>query len=153
MNRIFFTTIFLFTVFLTSAQVGINTVTPQATLDIMGDPSDASELDGILPPRLTGNELNSKTYTAAQIGAMVYITASRTDPDVGQTVRVTDIGYYLYNGIEWLRTKTVTSGTVLNTVMVEPDEFGTGDIFVNSTTYQTIATTTYTLYLQILIFF
>lgn len=134
--------IFFFLMSLSYAQVGINTITPKATLDIIGKPSISTELDGVIPPRLTGNELNNKMYTTEQTGAMVFITTPRTDPDNGQTSSVQEIGYYLFNGTNWIQIKTVTPGTVLNMVMVSPN--GSGDIDVTSTSYKNIASTTYT---------
>ncbi|WP_339700770.1 hypothetical protein [uncultured Marixanthomonas sp.] len=92
------------------SQVGINTVSPKATLDINGNPSVVSEMDGIIPPRLTGNELNNKTYTTDQVGALVYITAPRTDPDNSQTGLVTDTGYYFFNGTNWETVGEVANG-------------------------------------------
>ncbi len=83
-----------------NAQVGINTTTPQATLDIIGKPSSPTSLDGMIPPRLTGNQLRAKTYTAAQTGATVYVTAADTAP-AGQTINVRVPGYYYFDGTVW----------------------------------------------------
>lgn len=84
-----------------SAQVGINTDQPQATLDVMGSPSDVNKLDGIIAPRLTGGELKAKNYKAAQTGAVVYVTVTETAP-TGQTVDVTTPGYYYFDGAKWV---------------------------------------------------
>lgn len=101
MKRILLCLLFLLLCFAAYCQVGINTVSPNATLDVNGKPSVTSEMDGIIPPRLSGNELNTKTYTADQTGAMVYILAPRTNSDNGQTSLVTDTGYYFFNGTNW----------------------------------------------------
>lgn len=77
----------------TKAQVGINTESPQATLDVKGTPETAGKLDGIIAPRLTGAQLKAKSYTAAQTGALVFVTAAETVPS-GQTVDVLSPGYY-----------------------------------------------------------
>lgn len=82
--------------------VGINTASPQATLDIVGRPTDTTYRDGIIAPRLTGAELKAKTYTTAQTGAMVYVTAADPLPS-GQTVNVTSTGYYYFNGTSWIQ--------------------------------------------------
>lgn len=82
------------------AQVGINTGTPQATLDVTGTPATASKLDGIIAPRLTGAQLNAKNYTAAQTGAIVYVTVAEATPS-GQTVNVQSSGYYFFDGTKW----------------------------------------------------
>lgn len=86
-----------------TGNVGINTSTPAATLDVVGQPANASKLDGIIAPRLAGAELRAKTYTAAQTGALVYATAADTAP-AGQTVNVTSAGYYYFDGSVWVKT-------------------------------------------------
>lgn len=86
--------------FWTFAQVGINTGDPKASLDVTGFPTVGSKLDGIIAPRLTGLQLRNKTYTAAQTGAIVYVTVADTAP-AGQTINVNTPGYYYFDGAEW----------------------------------------------------
>lgn len=85
------------------AQVGVNTQAPGATLDIVGKPTDTSALDGVIAPRITGEQLRLKTYTIAQTGALVFVTAADTAP-AGQTADVVSIGYYYFNGTKWVST-------------------------------------------------
>jgi hypothetical protein len=82
------------------SQVGINTETPKATLDVVGKPTEPTALDGILAPRLTGDELAAKTYTTAQTGAIIYATASAASLS-GQVVNVDAAGYYYFDGSVW----------------------------------------------------
>ena len=82
------------------AQVGIGTTTPKATLDITGQPTITTELDGLIAPRLTGDQLRAKTYTADQTAAMVYVTVADSAP-AGQTINVNGIGYYYFDGTVW----------------------------------------------------
>lgn len=89
--------------FAQTGNVGINTTTPQATLDVTGQASNTSKLDGIIAPRLTGDELGNKNYTAAQTGALVYVTAADSAPAL-QTVNVTAAGYYYFDGNVWIAT-------------------------------------------------
>jgi len=70
----------LFSSAFTFAQVGVNTQNPVVTLDVVGKPTDTSSLDGITAPRITGAQLRAKTYTTAQTGTLVYITAADTAP-------------------------------------------------------------------------
>lgn len=86
--------------FWTCAQVGINTNDPKASLDVTGFPSIAAKLDGVIAPRLSGDQLRLKTYTNAQTGAIVYVTAADTNPG-GQTVAVLSPGYYYFDGTKW----------------------------------------------------
>ena len=83
------------------AQVGVGNTSPQATLDVTGKPTIITELDGVIAPRLTGDQLSAKTYTVAQTAAIVYATAADTTP-IGQTINVTQAGYYYFNGIIWV---------------------------------------------------
>lgn len=82
------------------AQVGINTQTPKATLDIAASPADNNKIDGIIAPRLKGSEIKAKgsLYTSEQEAAIVYITepldASATDD---KTTNVTSIGYFYFD--------------------------------------------------------
>lgn len=83
------------------AQIGIGTTSPNATLDVQGKASTPTSLDGIIPPRLTGDQLSDKTYTSNQIGAVVYITAPDSTPS-GQTINVNSSGFYFFDGSEWI---------------------------------------------------
>lgn len=90
---------------LVNAQVGINTPSPAVTLDIAGKPTETSELDGVLPPRITGDQLNDKTYTVSQNGAVVYVTdAASTAKQIGQTINVNNPGIYYFDGptLTWI---------------------------------------------------
>jgi hypothetical protein len=85
------------------SQVGINTTTPKATLDVEGKPSIISETDGILPPRLLRSQLISKTdYGTDQIGIIVYVS-DLSGTNNAQTVNVTEIGHYYFNGSVWVK--------------------------------------------------
>lgn len=103
MKNKLFTLALLSVGFSLSAQVGIETGQPQASLDVTGFPSDTNKLDGIIAPRLTGTQLKAKNYTAAQTGALVYVTTVDTTPS-GQTVNVISPGnYYYFDGALWQR--------------------------------------------------
>ncbi|WP_419868772.1 hypothetical protein [Chryseobacterium sp. CT-SW4] len=93
----------LFSAFATSmafSQVGVNTQVPKTTLDIVGNPAETSVSDGIIAPRLTGDQLIAKdsAYGTDQNGAIVFVTEVplTTSP---KTVDVTQIGYFFYDAI------------------------------------------------------
>lgn len=114
----------------TFAQVGINTSQAQATLDVVGSPSNTSKLDGVIAPRLTGVQLKAKNYTAAQTGAIVYVTAAETAP-TGQTVDVISPGYYYFDGTKWGNLsgswRTVGNGGTTATTATLGTDIGTGN--------------------------
>lgn len=85
-------------------RVGINTSTPASTLDVVGVPDDASILDGIIAPRITGDQLSAKTYLPEQKGALIYATTSASIANLtGQTINVSSEGYYWFDGLVWVK--------------------------------------------------
>ncbi|WP_051891242.1 hypothetical protein [Chryseobacterium sp. JM1] len=84
------------------AQVGINTESPKATLHVAGKPDIANVADGVIAPRMTGNQLKAKddVYLADQTGALVYVTQAVTTASV-KTAKVDKAGYYMFNGETW----------------------------------------------------
>lgn len=83
------------------AQVGVNTTTPAATLDVIGNTDKSKALDGIIAPRVKGSELASYTYTALQKGALVYVTEAAPVLS-GQVVHITTPNtYYYFDGSVW----------------------------------------------------
>lgn len=80
--------------------VGLNTSTPNATLDINGVPNDTTKFDGVIAPRITGEQLIAKTYGTLQTGAIVYVTTIPTTL-TGQVINVNEVGYYYFNGTVW----------------------------------------------------
>jgi hypothetical protein len=105
-------------------QVGFGTINPKATLDIAGKNTDATVADGIIAPRLTGNELAAKdaAYTTAQEGVIVYITAP-VSVATDKTINITSTGYYFFNGAFWKNIADMLSSTsaytpICSTVLV-----------------------------------
>lgn len=84
------------------SQIGINTGIPNATLDIVGKPDIATSPDGVIAPRLTGDQLKAKddVYLAEQIGTLVYVSQAVTIPST-KTAKVDRPGYYAFNGVTW----------------------------------------------------
>ena len=81
-------------------QVGINTQTPETTLEVVGKPNDISHYDGIIPPRITGNQLAAKTYSSAKQGAVVYATSPPSNL-TGQVKNITEAAPYYFDGTLW----------------------------------------------------
>ncbi len=84
------------------AQVGINNNAPKATLDITAKTTDGSKPEGLIAPRLTGDQIQAgdAQYGAAQKGSIVYATAAATSPST-KTANITTQGYYFFDGTVW----------------------------------------------------
>jgi hypothetical protein len=90
----------------TNAQVTIGSdTTPNTTLEVVGKASSTTA-DGVMMPRLTGDELAAKDnmYGTNQTSAMVYITAAVTSSSA-KTQNVTAAGYYYFDGTVWQAAK------------------------------------------------
>ena len=61
-------------------QIGINNQTPRATLDVTAKTTNGSRPEGMIAPRLTGDQIRvgDTQYTAAQKETLVYATAPVT---------------------------------------------------------------------------
>ena len=81
-------------------QVGINTQNPEATLEVVGKPNDTHHFDGIIPPRITGNQLAAKTYSIAKKGAVVFATSPASNLS-GQVINIKESGLYFFDGTIW----------------------------------------------------
>ncbi|SHF47266.1 hypothetical protein [Chryseobacterium takakiae] len=95
---------------LLKSQVGINNNSPQATLDITAKTTDGSKPEGLLAPRLTGDQIKSEDlqYNAAQKGLIVYATSAVTLPST-KTANINSEGYYYFDGSTWQRMDTNTN--------------------------------------------
>lgn len=98
MKKSLFGAMFIVSTAFAYAQVGIGTNVPKATLDVTGQVTNDKIVDGIIAPRITGNQLRAKNvlYTTAQNGAIVYVTEADSAP-AGKTVKVTSPGYFYYS--------------------------------------------------------
>ncbi|WP_315053144.1 hypothetical protein [Chryseobacterium indoltheticum] len=107
-------TIALFCSSLAYSQVGIDTETPKATLDVTGKPTDMSKIDGFLVPRLSGTELKAKDalYGADQNAALIYVTTPLASADTSaKTINVTSSGYYFFDGNFWQKLNSGNTAT------------------------------------------
>ncbi|WBS74171.1 hypothetical protein PF438_14850 [Elizabethkingia meningoseptica] len=98
--RISFYLLLLFVMISIRGQVGINTKNPEATLDVVGKPNDITHYDGIIPPRVTGDELASKTYSLSKKGAVVFVTIPAKKLS-GQVINILEPGLYYFDGNLW----------------------------------------------------
>lgn len=106
MKKSILTTTLLMAVICLYSQVGINTESPAATLDVKKlEEFDKTIPEGIITPIFTGEELTEKNgaYTSAQMGTIVYVTApfEASVPANDKTEDVKTPGYYFFNGTKW----------------------------------------------------
>lgn len=78
-----------------SAQVGIKTDTPQGSLDVAYVSANPASPQGILFPRMTGNEIQGMTLTPQQNGLFVFATSLPTS-QIPRTSLITEPGLYYY---------------------------------------------------------
>jgi len=103
---------------LAQSQVGINTNSPESTLEVVGKPHDSKHYDGIIPPRISGNQLRVKLYSPAKKGSILFVTEPPTLL-AGQVERVTDPGLYCFDGTIW---KPLLNNDQLNDVTMRGNE-------------------------------
>ena len=99
MRKIIYPLLLLFAITL-QAQVGINTQNPETTFEVVGKPNDTTHYDGILPPRITGDQLSAKFYSSTKKGAVVFVTSPPTI-STGQVTNITETGLYYFDGSLW----------------------------------------------------
>ncbi len=97
------------------AQVGINNNAPKATLDITAKTTDGSKPEGLIAPRLTGDQIQAgdAQYGTAQKGSIVYATAAATAPST-KTANITAEGYYFFDGSAWQKITGASAGDTTN---------------------------------------
>lgn len=83
------------------SQVGINTTTPQSTLDIVAkNPAGtATGTDGMLIPRV--DRLRAQNMTAVEISTIIYVNDYTTGSPTAQAQNIDANGFYYYNGSVW----------------------------------------------------
>ncbi|WP_312992332.1 hypothetical protein [Chryseobacterium flavum] len=97
--KTFLSVLFMVAASLLSAQTGINTANPKATLDITAK-KDLLTIDGLLPPRLTREELTLKgnnLYGAEQDGTILYITNVTGGDNLSQREYIESKGLYIFD--------------------------------------------------------
>ncbi|GGE97824.1 hypothetical protein SAMN05443634_106176 [Chishuiella changwenlii] len=117
------------------AQVGVNTTSPNATLEVASSPTNTTQADGFIPPKLTGEQLKMKdgAYQTAQIGSIIYITAPVVTPSP-KTVNVTTSGHYYFNGALWQEMKGVNADDAINGLTISENKIKLGGTLTDPTT-------------------
>lgn len=85
-----------------AGRIGMNTPDPKATLDITAKTDGRSQAEGLMIPRLTGDQIQTMT-ASIQPGTeslMIYATASPVSP-TSKVAKIIQPGYYFWNGTQW----------------------------------------------------
>jgi hypothetical protein len=77
----------------TKAQIGINTATPQATLDITAKNGTAP--DGLLVPRV--DRLRAQNMAGVQNSTLIFVNSVSNGTQTGQAINIDAAGYYYFN--------------------------------------------------------
>ncbi|WP_051884993.1 hypothetical protein [Chryseobacterium luteum] len=87
------------------SQIGINHENPKATLDIAAKTTGTLTAEGIIAPRLSGDDIKGKDlqYDLPQKGAIVYATSAVSGIPAGKTMNITSEGYYYFDGLNWIK--------------------------------------------------
>ncbi|MBE4947332.1 hypothetical protein [Chryseobacterium culicis] len=112
------------------SQVGINTSEPKATMDITAKTNDGTYPEGLIAPRLTGDQIKAadSQYNDAQKGTIIYATTAVTTSSP-KTASITSPGYYYFDGNVW---RNITNG---NTYV------GSESVSLNGNSFQRTALT------------
>ncbi|WP_172280369.1 hypothetical protein [Chryseobacterium sp. LAM-KRS1] len=81
------------------AQVGVNTTTPTATLDVVAKNESATSVDGLIAPRV--DRLRAFNMSGVPNGTLIYVNDISTGTATGQAVNINATGYYYFEGTTW----------------------------------------------------
>jgi len=86
-----------------NAQVGINTSSPTATLDLTAkNPTGATtNVDGVLIPRV--DRQRAQSMVAVPTSTLIYVNDASTGLQTGIAINIDSVGYYYYNGSAWAK--------------------------------------------------
>ncbi|MBV6880624.1 tail fiber domain-containing protein [Epilithonimonas ginsengisoli] len=84
------------------AQVGINTTTPKSTLEVVANTNGDTQAEGLIIPRLTGDQIKTMTdnLQAGTESLMIYATSAPAVSNA-KVDKITKAGYYYWNGSIW----------------------------------------------------
>ncbi|MEG0927225.1 hypothetical protein [Chryseobacterium sp.] len=99
----FITCLFLQVNVCVMAQVGINTPSPEATLDITAKNLTGTSPDGLLLPRI--DRLKAQNMTGTATSTLIYVNDISNGSLSGTTIDMNTIGFYYFDGAKWVKVK------------------------------------------------
>ena len=99
---------------LVKSQVGINTTTPTATLDVTAKNSTGTgtTVEGLLIPRV--DRQKAQSMTGVPVSTLIYVNSIATGTATGTALNIDTVGYYYYNGTIWTKLHNPTNSTAAN---------------------------------------
>jgi len=96
------------------AQVGLNTNTPNATLDISAkEPTGTfNTVDGVLVPRV--DRQRAQNMSAIPVSTMIYVNNVVSGSQGGNAVNIDTVGFYYFNGSVWVKMATGNGVNIYN---------------------------------------
>jgi hypothetical protein len=107
-----------------SGQDGINTATPEVTLDIVRKSSVPNHYDWLIPPCITGDQLPEKIYSVPKKQTLLFVTLPAYVLS-GQLINVAEPGLYYFDGSLWQPAKQYRSFGFSTEVIPTPPAVGT----------------------------
>ncbi|MFS4470772.1 hypothetical protein [Chryseobacterium sp. T20] len=106
--------IVLFAFFKAYSQIGINTGSPAATLDIRAKNATgtSTSIDGVLITRVDRQRVQS--MTGIPVSTLVYVNSIATGSQTGTAVNIDTVGYYYYDGTSWVKLHNPTNSIAAN---------------------------------------
>jgi len=86
---------------ITQAQVGFNTSTPSATIDIIAGSTTGTKPEGLLIPRV--DRLKAQTMTGVANSTMIYVNSIANGTAAGTAANINAVGYYYFDGTVWIK--------------------------------------------------
>ncbi|MFS4470773.1 hypothetical protein [Chryseobacterium sp. T20] len=104
----------LFTFCKMYSQVGVNTTTPAATLDINAKNATgtSANVDGVLITRV--DRQRAQSMTGVPTSTLVYVNSIATGTQTGAAVNMDAVGYYYYDGTAWVKIHNPTNSIAAN---------------------------------------
>jgi hypothetical protein len=121
----------ILTSFAANAQVGIGTVMPKTTLQVIGDAENTTTADGMQVPTLSLAQLDAKVtaYGPDQDGTIVYINDVSVASITTKTVSITSKGVYFYDATANLWSQLNNAGNTSGCGLAVGDLYTGGIIF------------------------
>ncbi|MCS3868435.1 hypothetical protein J3D55_001351 [Chryseobacterium ginsenosidimutans] len=87
----------------TQAQVGVNTLNPASTFDIVAKNATGTSTlpEGLLVPRIDRARAGAMDNIA--ISTLIYVNNSVTGTQTGKALNINSTGYYYFNGNSWIK--------------------------------------------------